>query len=154
MSLLIRKAREDDFYKTFVDMQREIDNVFSGFLGGNVATGKRCRMPSVDVYETEKDYSFEFELPGMKKDDIEVNVENDVLTVQSKVKEEKEEDREVEGRKYHVVERKMGTFKRQFMVPENASPEGIKAKFENGILVLTLPKKEEALPKSISVDIE
>ena len=63
MSIMIRKAREDDFYKTFVDMQREIDNVFSAFLrGGSPMAPKGCKIPSVDVYENEKEFVFEFEI--------------------------------------------------------------------------------------------
>ncbi len=151
MSIMIRKAREDDFYKTFLDMQREIDNVFSGFLGGGTGYApKGCKIPSVDVYENDKEFVFEFELPGLKKEEIKIAVEENVLSVESIQNEMKEE----KDKSYHIVERKMGCFKRQFTLPENAEPENIAAKYENGVLELKLPKKEKSKPRSIEVKVE
>jgi HSP20 family protein len=147
---MIRKARDDDFYKTFVDMQREIDNVFSGFLGGGYPVSARgSRIPSVDVYENEKEYVFEFELPGLKKEDIKVSVDENILTVESVKKEEKEE----KNKDYHIVERKCGCFKRQFTLPENTEKENIGAKYENGVLELKLPKKEKTKPQAIEINV-
>ena len=151
MSIMIRKAREDDFYKTFVDMQREIDNVFSAFLrGGSPMAPKGCKIPSVDVYENEKEFVFEFELPGLRKEDIKISVEENILSVESVRQETKEE----KDQSYYIVERRMGCFKRQFTLPENAKPEDISAKYENGLLELRLPKKEKSKPRSIEVKVE
>jgi HSP20 family protein len=113
--------------------------------------GASLIIPSVDVYETDDEYVFEFELPGFKKDDVKVKVEDNVLTVSSEVKEEKKEDK---GKNYHIVERRYGSFKRQFSLPEDCEVEKIDAKFENGVLQLKIQKKEEEKKKAIDVQIQ
>ncbi|MDN5360755.1 MAG: hypothetical protein PWQ84_1818, partial [Thermotogaceae bacterium] len=129
MALIERRGNRDDFFKTFREMQRDIDSVFNNFLTGRQPQPGASLIPSVDVYETDDEYVFEFELPGFKKDDVKVKVEDNVLTVSSEVKEEKKEDK---GKNYHIVERRYGSFKRQFSLPEDCEVEKIDAKFENG----------------------
>ncbi|MFP4461483.1 MAG: Hsp20/alpha crystallin family protein [Thermotogota bacterium] len=141
MGLIVRKGNSDDFFKTFREMQRDIDSVFNNFLTGRKPQAGTSLMPSADVYETDDEYVFEFELPGFKKDDVKVKVEDNVLTVSSEVKEEKKEGKD---KNYHIVERRYGAFKRQFSLPENVDVENIDAKFENGVLELKVQKKEEA----------
>ncbi len=152
MSIVLRKVNGDDYYKTFRDMQREIDNVFSGFLTNGQYTGrKNCCSPNVDVYETDKSYILEFELPGFSKEDIKINLEENVLSVES----EKKFEEEKKDRNYHIVERKFGSFKRQFTIPENGDRDSVNAKFKDGILEITIDKKqEEAKEKTKSIEIE
>jgi len=145
---IIRRRRGDDFFNTFRDMQKDVDKVFNNFLTGGTASS--IAMPSTDVYETDDEYVFEFELPGYTKDDVKVNVEDNVLTVSS----EKEKKAEDEKKNYHVVERCYGSFRRQFSLPDNADVDAVKAKFNNGVLDLRVPKKEEEKKKTIDVDIE
>ncbi len=151
MGLIVRKGNSDDFFKTFREMQRDIDSVFNNFLTGRKPQAGTSLMPSADVYATDDEYVFEFELPGFKKDDVKVKVEDNVLTVSSEVKEEKKEGKD---KNYHIVERRYGAFKRQFSLPENVDVENIDAKFENGVLELKVQKKEEAKKKAIDVQIQ
>jgi HSP20 family protein len=152
MALIERRGNRDDFFKTFREMQRDIDSVFNNFLTGRQPQpGASLIIPSVDVYETDDEYVFEFELPGFKKDDVKVKVEDNVLTVSSEVKEEKKEDK---GKNYHIVERRYGSFKRQFSLPEDCEVEKIDAKFENGVLELKVQKKEKEKKKAIDVQIQ
>ena len=151
MGLIVRRGNSDDFFKTFREMQRDVDSVFNNFLTGRNPQAGTCMMPNADVYETEDAYVFEFELPGFKKDDVKVKVEDNVLTVSSEVKEEKKEEKD---KNYHIVERRYGAFKRQFSLPENVDVEKIDAKFENGVLKLKVQKKEEEKKKAIDVQIQ
>jgi HSP20 family protein len=152
MALIERRGNRDDFFKTFREMQRDIDSVFNNFLTGRQPQpGASLIIPSVDVYETDDEYVFEFELPGFKKDDVKVKVEDNVLTVSSEVKEEKKEDK---GKNYHIVERRYGSFKKQFSLPEDCEVEKIDAKFENGVLELKVQKKEKEKKKAIDVQIQ
>jgi len=105
------------------------------------------RSPAVDVREGEKEYTMEVELPGLTEKDLEVNVENNLLTLSSK----KEEDRKEEKKNYLVRERRSFEFKRSFSLPEDVQRDGINAEFKNGLLTLTLPKSLEAQPRKIEV---
>ena len=151
MGLIVRRGNSDDFFKTFREMQRDVDSVFNNFLTGRKPQPGTCMLPSADVYETDNEYVFEFELPGFKKDDVKVQVEDNVLTVSSEVKEEKKEEKD---KNYHIVERRYGSFKRQFSLPEDSDVEKIDAKFENGVLELKVQKKEEEKKKAIDVQIQ
>ena len=151
MGLIVRRGTSDDFFKTFREMQRDVDSVFNNFLTGRAPKAGTCVMPSADVYETDDEYVFEFELPGFKKDDVKVKVEDNVLTVFSELQEEKKDDKD---KNYHIVERRYGAFKRQFSLPENVDVEKIDAKFEDGVLQLKVQKKEEEKKKAIDVQIQ
>lgn len=153
--MLVRRVQNDwdSFYKPFLSMQREIDNVFSNFLSGDRNTGvdrSGWRIPSVDVYETENEYVFEFELPGFDKEDVKVNLQNELLTVEC----EKKMERESKERNYHLTERKGLCFKRQFNLPDTADSEKTAALFEKGVLEIKIPKKEVAQPKSIDIQVK
>ena len=107
-------------------------------------------VPPVDVYEDEQYITLKAELPGMEEKDIEITVENNVLTFTGERKMEIEEKKE----NFHRVERSYGRFVRSFTLPNTVDPENIKAEFTNGILKVTLMKREEAKPKKISVGVE
>lgn len=151
MGLIVRRGTSDDFFKTFREMQRDIDSVFNNFLTGKNPQAGTCMMPSADVYETDNEYVFEFELPGFTKEDVKVKVEDNVLTVSSEIKEEKKEEKD---KSYHIIERRYGSFKRQFSLPENVDVANIDAKFENGVLELKVQKKEEEKKRAIDVQIQ
>ena len=140
--------RRDDFFNPLRDLQREIDKVFDGFFRGS--RQDLGFFPAVDVYETPDSVVVEVEVPGMKKDNIKITVEDNILRIQG----EKKLEREDKDKNYYVVERSYGTFERAFRLPEYVDMEKIKAKFENGILTITLPKKEEEKKKVIDVEIE
>ena len=102
-------------------------------------------IPSVDIVETEKEYLVKAELPEVKKEDVNLTVENGVLTVQGERKQEKEEN----GKKFHRVERSYGFFERSFSLPDNADETNISAEFKEGVLNIHLAKSEKAKPKKI-----
>jgi HSP20 family protein len=108
------------------------------------------RLPSVDVKETEKAYVLEAELPGLDEKDIEIRLDGNTLTLQSKKAEEKEETNNGDG-SYLIRERRFSSFSRSFKLPENADKEGITASFRNGILSLEIGKKTEAQARLIQI---
>lgn len=105
--------------------------------------------PLVDITEDEKEYTIKAELPDVKKEDIKLNVHDDVLTITGERKYEKEE----KGKKYHRVERAYGSFMRSFTLPENADGSKIAAEYKDGLLKVRLPKSEKAKPKAIEVKV-
>src|SRR5574341_101076 len=105
--------------------------------------------PLVDVIEDEKEYLVKAELPEVKKDDVKITVQDEVLTVSGERTQEKEE----KGKKFHRIERAYGSFSRSFTLPEDADASKIAADFKNGVLTVHLPKSERAKPKSIEVKI-
>tara|TARA_R110000868_G_scaffold280326_3_gene540401 strand:+ start:17133 stop:17558 length:426 start_codon:yes stop_codon:yes gene_type:complete len=100
-------------------------------------------VPAANVKETESDYVLELAIPGRKKEDFNVEIDNDILTISSEVK--SEENKEDDG--YTRREFTFSSFKRVFSLPETISLDKINATYEDGILKFVLPKKEEALPK-------
>ncbi len=105
--------------------------------------------PSVDIYETEDSYKLSADLPGINRDDIQIDIKDNTLTIKG---EKKFEDK-VSKDNYVRVEREYGTFTRSFALSENVDPENIKANYKDGVLEVTLPKKEEAKPKQIKVTV-
>ena len=105
--------------------------------------------PLVDITEDDKEYLVKAEIPEMKKEDIKINIHDDVLTVSGDRKYEKEE----KGKKFHRVERAYGSFMRSFALPENADGSKISAEYKDGMLKIHLPKSEQAKKKTVEVKI-
>ncbi len=105
--------------------------------------------PACDIFETDKELVIKFELPEVKKEDVEVKIEQNVLTLRGERKFEEKTDRE----NYHRVERRYGEFMRGFNVPLYVDAAKINAEFKDGVLTVTLPKSEEARPKQIDVKV-
>ncbi len=144
--------RRDDFFRPFRDLQREIDRIFDEFFRGGVPSKREgfAFVPAVDIYETPDSLVIEVEAPGMSKDEIKITVEDGVLRISG----EKKMEREEKDKNYYLVERGFGKFERAFRLPDYVEAENIKAKYENGVLVITVPKKEEKKSKVIDVEIE
>ncbi|HYV05236.1 MAG TPA: Hsp20/alpha crystallin family protein [Blastocatellia bacterium] len=106
--------------------------------------------PACDIYETPKEVVVKAELPGLKKEDVNVSIENNLLTIYGERKFEEETKKD----NYHRVERTYGEFMRSFTLPTFVDFDKINAEFKDGILMLTLPKREEAKPKQIEVKIK
>ena len=128
-------------------LQNEVNRLFSGissereeFLGGEW-------IPKVDVFENKDNLVLEAELPGMSRDDFDLSFENNVLTLKGERKFEKKD----EGDNYHRVERGYGSFARSFTLPPTVTVEGAKADFENGVLHVSLPKREETKARKIEI---
>ena len=106
--------------------------------------------PRVDISETDHEFIIKAEIPEVKKEDVKVTVDNNVLTIRGERKQEKEE----KGKKFHRVERYYGSFARSFTLPENVDQAKIDASFKEGMLNLKLPKTEEAKAKEIEVKVK
>jgi len=105
--------------------------------------------PLVDITEDDKEYLIKAELPEVKKEDVKVSVQDNVISISGERKSEKEE----KGKKYHRVERAYGSFYRSFTLPEDADGGIVAAEFKDGVLKVRLPKSEKAKPKSIEVKV-
>jgi HSP20 family protein len=133
-----------------------IDSAFEDFFSGKSfersleLLGGGQWLPAVDVEETEKEYVCSLALPGVEKDEFHVETQNGTLVVSGERKEKKEE----KGKNYLRHEQYYGSFRRSFTLPADASSEGIKAIYRNGVLKLTIPRVETAKPKSIKVSVE
>ena len=103
----------------------------------------------IDLSENDTAYTVRAEIPGVKKEDVKVTVEDGVLTIQGERKQEKEE----KGRKYHRIERAYGRFVRSFTLPDTVDEGKVRAEYADGVLKLHLPKSEKAKPKQIDVKI-
>lgn len=128
-------------------------DLFEGFLGsgwgGRLAGMDLMRAPEADVTETADEIRVAVELPGMRSEDVEVSLEDNLLTISGEKKEEREEeDRE---HRWHLSERRYGRFSRSFVLPRDVEQDGIRASFENGVLSLTIPKSERARPRRIEI---
>ena len=106
--------------------------------------------PAVDIYETENELVLKADLPDVDLKDIDVRVENQTLTISGERKFEKNDS----TKGYHRIERSYGTFVRSFSVPNTFDTENIAAEFKNGVLSVTLPKKEAAKPRQVKVEIK
>ena len=105
--------------------------------------------PAVDIYEHENNIVIKAELPGVDPKDVDIRLDNSVLTVTG----ERKLDNEVKKENYHRVERSYGAFTRSFTLPTTVDPSGIKAEYRDGVLRVTLPKREEAKPKQIQISV-
>ena len=105
--------------------------------------------PAVDIYEKGSDVVLKAELPGVEPKDVDIRIENNVLTLSG----ERKLDTEVQRENYHRVERAYGSFTRAFTLPSTVDTSKVKADFKDGVLRITLPKREEAKPKQIQIDI-
>jgi HSP20 family protein len=105
--------------------------------------------PAVDIFETENELLLKADLPGLEMSNIDIQIENGTLSLRG---ERKYENASKDGG-FHRVERGYGSFARYFSLPETVDPEKVKAEYKNGVLTVTLPKKEVAKPRQIKVDI-
>ena len=139
-------------FRDLVTAQRDFERLFrEAFspLSGATELSTRSWAPPVDIYETEDAIVLKAELPGVDPNDVEVRVEDNNLYLKGERKFEKE----VKEQNYHRVERSYGSFARSFSLPNSISADKVKAEFKDGLLTLTMPKREEAKPKTIKIDV-
>jgi HSP20 family protein len=127
---------------------RMFEDAFSRLLS-EPRTG-RPWSPAVDIFETENEVVLKADVPGVELKDIEVRVENQTLTVKGERQFEQEEQR----KGYHRIERSYGAFQRNFAVPQTVDTEKVAAEYENGVLTISLPKKEAAKPRHVKVEVK
>ena len=134
--------------RDFVRLQDEVNRLFDTGLGRNT-TESYGWTPAVDVFEDTEGVTFKFDLPEVEGKDVDVRLEDGVLTVRGERKLEREDKREG----YHRIERAYGTFARSFTLPATLDAEKVNAEHKNGVLRIFVPKRAEAKPKSISVKV-
>jgi HSP20 family protein len=117
------------------------------FFNDVVNTRRDNFIPSIEVSETDTQFEIKAELPGMKKDDIEISLENNLLSISGDRSFEEEE----EGKTYHRVETQYGSFNRSMQLPDNIDEESIKASYEDGVLDITINKSKDKVRKKIEI---
>lgn len=105
--------------------------------------------PVSDIYETKDEYVFKLEVPGMTRDDVNIEFHDNVLSIKG----EKKQEKEVKEENYHRIESYIGSFSRSFTVPQNADPKNISASMKDGMLELRIAKSEEKKPRAIAIDV-
>jgi HSP20 family protein len=130
-------------------MEGEMEDLMERFWGGDGGwlTTTPSVLPTTDLVETENQFEVTVDLPGLKPEEVNVELKNGELWISGKREEEKEE----KGKTYHRIERRHGEFRRVLLLPSTISVEKIDAKFENGVLKITVPKSEEVKTKHIEV---
>ncbi|MGE3062336.1 MAG: Hsp20/alpha crystallin family protein [bacterium] len=131
------------------DLRKEIDSMFDNrFFGGMLQRfGDQAWAPVMDITESEKEFTVKVELPGMKKEEIKINIENNILSVEGDRKSESEE----KGKTFHRIERSYGSFYRAVSLPKQIDETKIKASFNEGLLTIVLPKTDVAKSKPIEI---
>lgn len=144
MSNLIRWEPAREMMTLREAMDRLFDDAFTRPLS---MAGSNWSVPAVDMYQTDNEVVVRAALPGIKADEVQINVTGEVLTLKGEVKQKEE----VKEKAYHIREQRWGMFERSILLPTDVVADKAKADFENGILTITLPKAEEAKPKTITV---
>jgi len=145
---MIRWEPFRDLVSTQDRFNQLFNDTFARAFGDQREAAPRAWIPPVDIYETGDSLVLKAELPGINPDDVEISVEDSTLYLKGERKFEKE----VKEEGLHRVERSYGTFTRSFALPNTIDADKVKAEYQNGILILTMPKREEAKPRSIKIN--
>jgi len=138
--------------RDLVAAQRDFGRLFREAFGsqlGETELSTRSWAPPVDIYETPDAIVLKADLPGVDPKDVEVRVEDNTLYLKG----ERKFAKEVNEQNYHRVERSYGSFARSFALPNSISADKVTAEFKDGLLIVTMPKREEAKPKTIKIDV-
>ena len=135
-------------------LQNRLNSIFNDFANAtgelqNESLSAGNFIPPVDIYEDAHRWVLKLEVPGIPQEDLQIDLENQTLTVKGErkfVNDEKEEN-------FHRIERRYGSFVRSFTLPSTVETESAQANYENGVLAITLPKKEAAKPKQLKIEI-
>jgi HSP20 family protein len=138
-----------DPFRELATLQHRVNRLVRETSGETSLATKGAFTPAVDVYEDEQGIRLKLEVPGIEEKDLDVRIENNVLTVRGERKFEKEEKEE----NFRRVERRYGSFVRSFTLPTTVDSENVSAEYKNGVLSLQLVKRAEAKPKQIKVNI-
>ena len=150
---LIRWRPEADYTPRISDLSREMNRLFDSFLRSDSADESMASSywtPAVDILEADDAYTVEAELPGLKKDEVKISVQDNILTLRGEKKDERKESK----KGYLRMETSYGSFTRSFTLPTTINPSKIEAEFKDGILKIQIPKAEEAKPKMIEVKVK
>ncbi len=151
MALLPWKKREDEM--GLMTLQRQMNRLLEDFFGRGLSLepfGREVGAVSLDVSEDANTVFVKAEIPGVEPKDVDVSITGDVLTIRGEKKEEKEE----KGKTYHRIERSYGAFSRSVILPASIDSEKAEARYDKGILEITMPKKAEAKSKPIQITVK
>jgi HSP20 family protein len=130
------------------EMNRLFNSVFDAPTQGNGQTPRRW-VPAMDLMETETDFVVRADLPGMSESDVNIELEDNVLTISG----EREAEHEERKAGYYRVERSSGAFRRSLTLPEGVDAEAVKATFDRGVLEVTIPKPEQRIPRKVQISV-
>jgi HSP20 family protein len=143
----------------FQAFRGEMDRLFDDFLGGELPTFSNLRpsfpaaqvlTPALDVKETEKELVVKADLPGIDEKDVQLTLQDGVLTMRGEKKSERKDERD----NYHLVERSYGSFQRSIRLPDTINEDKIDARFDKGVLTVTLPKRPEMVKAEKKIAIK
>jgi HSP20 family protein len=142
-----------DPFKDLMTLQDRMNRLFEdslrGVREGDASLGGAAWSPAVDIYETDNEVILKAELPGVDQKGIDIQVENNTLTLHG----ERKLERDTKQENYHRIERAYGSFYRSFTLPGTVDQEKIGADYKDGVLTVVLPKREETKPKQIKVSV-
>lgn len=143
MSNLIRwePARE------MMTLREAMDRLFDDAFTRPLSLRDGWSVPAIDMYQTDEEIVVKAALPGVKADEVQINITGEVLTLKGEMKHEEEK----EEKAWHIREQRYGSFERSVVLPTDVVADKAKADFENGILTITLPKADEVKPRTITV---
>jgi len=142
-------TRRDPFLN-LSNWQEQVNRIFeSAYPGHNEGSALTAWAPAVDIYETENELVLKADLPDVNEKDLDVRVENNMLTIRG----ERKFEQKVKEENYLRIERTYGSFSRSFSLPNTVSTENIKAEYKNGVLTVEMPKRAESKPKQVKVNI-
>jgi HSP20 family protein len=134
-------------------IQNEMNRLFNTFFDqpapGSRGSGARRWIPAMDLIETADQYVLRADLPGLSDEDVNVQLQDSVLTVSGERK--AENDQQQEG--YYRLERAFGAFSRSLTLPEGVNPDGVSARFDRGVLEITIPKPEQKKPRQVRISV-
>ncbi len=143
MALPKKRTKKDELW----DLRREVDRLFREFIEGPGERRNMVYLPALDIYEDEDKIVIEADIPGVKKEDIKISVEDNVLTIKA----EKKKEEKVKEKDVVYEEIAYGMYAREIDLPHTVDTEKIEAEYKDGVLKISLPKKEEVKPKQIEI---
>jgi HSP20 family protein len=146
---LVRWAPSRDLYS----VQSELNRLFNSFfdtatpVAGNGGTTTRRWVPALDIVENETDYTLRADLPGLGEDDVKIEVNDNVLTISGRRRDEHEEQQQG----YYRLERSYGSFSRSLTLPKGVDAKAVTAAFDRGVLEIHVPKPEDSKPQTVAI---
>ncbi len=155
MNLVPFKKRDlwADQFDGFENFQHELSNLFrpmSKMLGMDTGLFEKAGSPPIDVYDSDNEVLVKADMPGLTKEEIDVSIHDNILTIKG----EKKRENDVHKEGYYKSERFYGSFSRSIQLPAEVKHDKVNANYENGVLELKLPKREEAKTKRINIDVK
>lgn len=145
MTTLVRWDPLRDVSSLHTELSRLMNGLFE-----TPARQVQAWVPTLDVWESEDSVTYAFDLPGVAQDDLSIEVEDGVLTVTAT----REQSKEIDGERFHRLERRYGTFSRAVGLPQGVTEDAIKASYKDGVLHVVVPKPEQQKPKRIAVSVD